>query len=211
MPDGDYASDVKAGDSLRDDQFRGLEADVVLRHPPFGQRDWGQEELALDRRWEYGLPAKTEPELAWVQHALAHLRPGGRAVLLMPPAAASRPAGRRIRDELIRRGTIRAVVALAPGAVYPPHVGPHLWVLERPLRTSPNPRVLMIESSESDVALGSATVLAAWRKFTADEAEAEPGVWRSMPVIDLLDDSVHLTPARHVGIKAAEGVAARGS
>lgn len=205
VPDGNYASDVRAGDSLRDDQFRGLEADVVLCHPPFGQRDWGQEELALDRRWDYGLPPKTEPELAWVQHALAHLRPGGRAVLLMPPAAASRPAGRRIRAELLRRGAIRAVVALAPGAVYPPHVGPHLWVLERPLGTSPDPRVLMIESSEAEVAQSPDIALAAWRAFMGGEAEAEPGLWRSVPVIDLLDDSVDLTPARHVGIRAAEG------
>ena len=194
-------SEVSAGDSLRDDKFPDLAADAVLCHPPFGDRDWGQEELALDPRWEYGTPPKAEPELAWAQHAVAHLRPGGRAVLVMPPAAAGRTSGRRIRAEMLRRGAIRAVIALDPGAIYPRHVGPHLWVLEQPRGITPEPRVLLIDTAEQD------TVLSAWRSFTAEDGTAvgsEPGAWRSMPAIDLLDESVDLTPSRHVGIRVAE-------
>lgn len=194
-------SEVSAGDSLRADKFPDLVADAVLCHPPFGDRDWGQEELALDPRWEYGTPPKAEPELAWAQHAVAHLRPGGRAVLVMPPAAAGRASGRRIRAEMLRRGAIRAVIALDPGAIYPRHVGPHLWVLERPRDLTPEPRVLLIDTAEPD------TVLRAWRSYTAEDGTAvasEPGVWRSVPAIDLLDEAVDLTPSRHVGIRVAE-------
>ncbi|MZE77930.1 N-6 DNA methylase, partial [Streptomyces sp. SID5475] len=74
---------LRPADSLREDgpAFRG-EADVVLCNPPFNERDWGHAELATDPRWVYGHPPRTEPELAWVQHALACLRPGGTAVLL---------------------------------------------------------------------------------------------------------------------------------
>lgn len=195
ISDREFASRVSGGDSLRDDKFSDLAADVVLCHPPFGVRDWGQEELALDPRWEYGTPPKAEPELAWAQHAVAHLRPGGRAVLLMPPAAAGRTSGRRIRAEMLRRGVVQAVIALAPGAIYPRHVGAHLWVLKRPRADTPSPRVLLIDTAADDV------VLSAWRSFTAREQSdgAEPGVWRSVPVIDLLDESVDLTPSRHVG------------
>ena len=81
---------VCQGDALLADAFGDLTADVVLSNPPFGIHDWGHEQLAYDPRWSYGLPPRTEPELAWVQHALAHLVPGGRAVLVMPPAAAAR-------------------------------------------------------------------------------------------------------------------------
>ena len=70
-----------------------LEAEAVLCHPPFNERNWGHDELAYDPRWEYGFPARNESELAWVQHALARLEDGGTAVLLMPPAAASRRSG----------------------------------------------------------------------------------------------------------------------
>ncbi|MBT2456071.1 N-6 DNA methylase, partial [Streptomyces sp. ISL-86] len=107
------AAEVRAAaaDSLRADAFAQPAVDAVLCHPPFNERNWGHEELAYDPRWEYGLPARTESELAWVQHALAHLREGGTAVLLMPPAVAARRSGRRIRADLLRRGALRAVVA----------------------------------------------------------------------------------------------------
>lgn len=104
------------GDSLRADAHEHLRAEAVLCHPPFNERNWGHDELAYDPRWEYGFPARTESELAWVQHALARLEDGGTAVLLMPPAAASRRSGRRIRADLLRRGALRAVIALPVGA-----------------------------------------------------------------------------------------------
>ena len=126
---------IAAGDSLRDDQFTGELVDVVLCHPPFADRDWGHEELAGDPRWVYGIPPKSEPELAWVQHALSHLKPGGRAVLLLPPAVASRPSARRIRAELVRRGALRAVIALPAGLVRPVHVPVCLWVFRKPAGT----------------------------------------------------------------------------
>ncbi|NDZ97972.1 N-6 DNA methylase, partial [Streptomyces sp. SID10116] len=93
-----------AADTLRADAYDDRKADVVLCHPPFNERNWGHDELAYDPRWEYGFPARSESELAWVQHALARLTDGGTAVLLMPPAAASRRSGRRIRADLLRRG-----------------------------------------------------------------------------------------------------------
>ncbi|MEV6395790.1 N-6 DNA methylase, partial [Streptomyces sp. NPDC051907] len=91
---GDADVRARAADTLRADAFPHAAVDAVLCHPPFNERNWGHDELAYDPRWEYGFPARTESELAWVQHALARLRPGGAAVLLMPPAAASRRSGR---------------------------------------------------------------------------------------------------------------------
>ncbi|MGW4460442.1 N-6 DNA methylase, partial [Streptomyces albidoflavus] len=86
-PKGARAVDVRAADTLRADALTGEAADAVLCHPPFNERNWGHDALAYDPRWEYGFPARTESELAWVQHCLARLRDGGTAVLLMPPAA----------------------------------------------------------------------------------------------------------------------------
>ncbi|MFD4794046.1 substrate-binding domain-containing protein, partial [Streptomyces anulatus] len=84
-------------------------------------------------RWEYGLPARAEAELAWVQHALAHLREGGTAVLLMPPAAAARhmhPALTSVRqpiEEMGRRMTqllLDEIAGRAPGDERPSVVLP---------------------------------------------------------------------------------------
>lgn len=185
---------VLDGDSLRRDAFPGALADVVLCDPPFHERAWGHEELTTDPRWEYGLPPRLEPELAWVQHALAHLEPGGRAVVLMPAVAAGRRSGRRIRAQLLRKGALRAVAGLS--ATH------HLWILRRPEGTPPS-TVLMIDSADPD------TVVTTWRRHADDPDHDTAGVSRAVPVIDLLDEEVDLTPSRHVSAARSERIAER--
>ncbi|WP_433450853.1 N-6 DNA methylase [Streptomyces sp. CA-142005] len=196
-----------AGDTLRADAYPELRADAVLCHPPFNERNWGHDELAYDPRWEYGFPARTESELAWVQHGLARLADGGSAVLLMPPAAASRRSGRRIRADLLRRGALRAVAALPVGAAPPYNIPLHVWVLRRPERTPASPEVLLVDTGRfagegrggPDWPAVREAVLDAWRAFERDGRLAErPGLARSVPVIELLDDDVDLAPARRL-------------
>lgn len=204
---------VEVGDSLRADAFAGLKVDAVLCNPPYGVREWGHDELAYDPRWEYGLPPKSESELAWVQHCLAHLEPGGLAVVLMPPGTAERASGRRIRTELVRRGALRGVIALPPGAAPPLHIGLHLWLLASPDPAKPEPQpVLFVDASDSgrsgrstgsralDWPTLSEQVVDLWRQFSSgpESFEPQPGLARSQSVVDLLDQSVDLTPARHV-------------
>ncbi|MGW5343674.1 N-6 DNA methylase [Streptomyces sp. NPDC004050] len=221
---------VRIGDSLRADAFDGLTADAVVCNPPYGDRDWGHDELAYDPRWAYGVPGRSESELAWVQHCLAHLVPGGWAVLILPPATASRPSGRRVRAELVRGGAVRAVLALPAGAAPPLHVGLQLWVLCRPEPGGPERKsVLFLDTAAGSTPPGigeqatgsprtgssrapidwaglTARTLAHWEAFTADPDRfaAEPGTARAVPVVDLLDDLVDLTPARQVRISRTD-------
>ncbi|MFF9772867.1 N-6 DNA methylase [Streptomyces sp. NPDC013978] len=250
-------SAVRVGDSLRADAFPDLTVDAVLCNPPFGDRDWGHDELAYDPRWAYGLPPRFESELAWVQHALAHLEPGGHAVMLLPPALAFRSSGRRVRAELIRGGALRAVVSLPARAAYPLHIGLQIWVFQRPepggtdrttvlfvdgegeqrdgapstaftggtatagagTRGGSRPRRSGSSSSAAASAPSSSAsaasfdwagltdrVLGQWAAFTAapDTYADEPGVARAVPLVDLLDDVVDVTPARHVRATAAD-------
>ncbi|WP_037677272.1 N-6 DNA methylase [Streptomyces griseus] len=195
------------GDTLRADAYPELRAEAVLCHPPFNERNWGHDELAYDPRWEYGFPARNESELAWVQHALARLRDGGTAVLLMPPASASRRSGRRIRADLLRRGALRAVVALPVGAAPPYNIPLHVWVLRRPGKAPAQPEVLLADVGQfategrggPDWRAVRESVLDAWRDFDrAGTLDERPGLARSVPVIELLDDDVDLAPARHL-------------
>ncbi|MFF4874947.1 N-6 DNA methylase [Micromonospora sp. NPDC000668] len=203
----DVPGEVCAGDSLRADAFAGRAVDAVVCHPPFGATNWGDEELGHDPRWIVGTTPRTEPELAWAQHALAHLRVGGHAVLLMPPTVASRRAGKRIRSELLRRGHLRAVIALPPGVAAPHGVPLHLWVLRRAAADAPPPaRTLLIDAAGGDLADTAPRVLAAWRAFAGapDGDVEEAGFARAVPVIELLDEDVDLTPARRQPAVAGE-------
>ncbi|GAA2453840.1 N-6 DNA methylase [Streptomyces macrosporus] len=205
----EVTADVREGDSLRADPHARVAADVVLCNPPFNERDWGYEELSTDPRWVHGLPPRTESELAWVQHVLARLRPGGTAVLLLPPAVASRKAGRRIRGALLRAGLLRAVIALPPGCAQPHSVSLHLWLLSTPAGAEParSPGVLLADASDSQPAAGREGgvdwealgdfVRSAIGAFERGEDDLPDGA-RRMAVIDLLDEEVDLTPGRHV-------------
>ena len=190
---------VHIGDSLLADALPDLRADVVVANFPFGIHDWGHDRLAYDPRWTYGLPPRTEPELAWVQHALAHLSPGGTAVMLMPPAAASRPAGRRVRAELIRHGALRAVIALPAGLMPPTGIGLHVWVLTQPDPHQPHAGDLLVVDATASTSRPLAEVIGtAWATYGSDQYAEVAGVHRAVPAIEMLDDQVDLTPQRYL-------------
>ncbi|WP_033281916.1 N-6 DNA methylase [Streptomyces sp. NRRL F-525] len=175
---------VATGDSLRDDRWTELGADLVVCDPPVSEPDWGREDLLLDSRWEFGIPSRAEGELAWLQHAYAHTAPGGRVLVVMPASVAYRKAGRRIRAELVRRGILTQVTALPPGTAASHALPVHLWHLRRPR------------------ALGDAVTVVRMIDLTAGDPDGslEPdlGQLAEVPLIDLLDDVVDLTPGRHV-------------
>lgn len=171
------------GDSLRDDQWPGLRADLVVCDPPVAWPDWGREDLLLDSRWELGTPSRAESELAWLQHAYAHTAPGGRTVIVMPASVAYRKAGRRIRAELVRRGILAQVVALPAGTATAHSLPVHLWILVRPDGQA-GQTVRMVDLTAN----APAGPLSPQTDQTVD-----------VPLIALLDDVVDLTPGSHIG------------
>ncbi|MEU5657096.1 N-6 DNA methylase [Streptomyces sp. NPDC047737] len=205
--DRDVRADIATGDSLRADPYADLRADIALCNPPFNERDWGYEELATDPRWVHGLPPRTEPELAWVQHLLARLRPGGAAVVVLPPAVASRRAGRRIRGSLLRNGLLRAVVALPQGCAQPHSVSLQLWVLRAPEAGKGRGAadVLLVDGSRHARPGGRGPDWKATEDLTLSALEGldRPGAALPhgavrVPLLDLLDDDVDVTPGRYV-------------
>ncbi|MEU8692405.1 N-6 DNA methylase [Streptomyces sp. NPDC048665] len=177
---------IVAGDSLRADVWPDLKADLVVCDPPAGVTEWGREELLLDSRWDLGTPSKAEGELAWLQHAYAHTAPGGHVLMVMPASVAYRKAGRRIRSELVRRGIVRQVIALPPGTATSHALPVHLWCLQRPENTEgvdTHHTVSMVDLTENP---------------PDEDLEPRPDQVADVPLIELLDDTVDLTPGSHL-------------
>ncbi|MFE1361472.1 N-6 DNA methylase [Streptomyces harbinensis] len=177
---------VVAGDSLRADAWPDLRARLVVCDPPAGVTEWGREDLLLDSRWELGTPSKAEGELAWLQHAYAHTAPGGEVIMVMPASVAYRKAGRRIRAELVRRGVLRQVVALPPGTATSHALPVHLWCLRRPdtvrgMDTGHAVRMIDLTGNSPDGSL-----------------RPRPDQVAEVPLVELLDETVDLTPGSHL-------------
>ncbi|MDI3420122.1 N-6 DNA methylase [Streptomyces luteolus] len=190
MLSGGSGATFVEGDSLRADGFPSLQADLVVCDPPVAVTDWGREALLIDPRWEFGTPSRAEGELAWLQHAYAHTAPGGHVLMVMPASVAYRKAGRRIRAELVRRGAVRKVVAL-PGGVASAHSLPvHLWLLHRPVDATERPATVTFVDLSGNAPDGSLE--------PTERQRAE------IPLIDLLDDDVDLTPAARMPVGRGE-------
>jgi hypothetical protein len=177
---------TETGDSLKADALPRDTADAVVCDPPFNERAWGYQDLTGDPRWEYGLPPRGESELAWLQHCLAHVKPGGPVAILLPAAAAGRRPGKRIRGNLLRAGALRAVISLSP-------TGPDLWLLRRPKPRERPPEHLLLLTAHDNLH----GVHPAWLRHLADPTNATR-------IIDLLDDDVDLSPLRHQRTDNAE-------
>ena len=186
------AIDFLAGDVLADDPVPDLRADVVVAEPPFGSR-WDPSSKLADPRFGYGVPPRRSADLAWIQHVIAHLAPGGRGYVLTAPVTllASGAAARRIRGNLLSAGCIEAVLTLPSKMLPHASIALSLLVL-RPAGETTD--VLLIDARDVD---DIDTKVPAWLGVDAVRPPDDvPHV--HVPVSDLLAADADLTPARHL-------------
>jgi len=112
--------DLKLGDTIRDPKWledgRLMQFDYILMNFPFGLRDWGYEFAVNDpyHRFDfYDLPSKSLGDYSFILHALASLKPEGKAALIVPFGTLVRGAAeRKIRSMLIKDDVIESIVFL---------------------------------------------------------------------------------------------------
>lgn len=203
--------EVHVGDSLLDDRlsrYLGRAAAVVCE-PPFDSPGWPMSELTDDPRWEFGIPAPRDGELAWVQHAYAHLRPRGVAVVAVSRRTCVAPSGEGIRTALVKAGALRAVIELPAGMITAGGTDVCLWLLRRPHGVPDTGPVRMIDLSGLGDPADVPREFAAWQGLLGDgdrfadrpasrREPADPTVSRPVPRLDLLGGGVNLLPSRFV-------------
>ena len=120
-------------DTLHDDRHPSLRADIVLGNPPFNLAWWGPPPRRDDPRWALGAPPTTTANLAWLLHALHHLRPDGRGALVLANASCTerRSAERALRHRLLASGRVEAVIALPDRLFWTTSIPATVWVLGR--------------------------------------------------------------------------------
>jgi len=78
--------------------------DCIMAVPPWGGR---------------AHPEAANLEILFLQHVMASLRPGGRAVIALPDGALFRTADQKVRKELLTDYCVEGVVSLPAGAFHP--------------------------------------------------------------------------------------------
>jgi type I restriction enzyme M protein len=110
---------IKQGDSILNDQHKGLEADYILTNPPFNMSEWGKDSIADDDpRFEYGMPPSNNANYAFIQHMIHHLNDTGMAATVMANGAMSAQNNQgEIRKNIIEDDLLDTVIAL-PGELF---------------------------------------------------------------------------------------------
>jgi type I restriction enzyme M protein len=176
--------------------------------------DWWHGSLEGDPRWVYGDPPQGNANYAWLQHMLHHLKPEGRAGIVLANGSMSSSQNNegQIRAAMVEADVVEVMVALPGQLFFNTQIPACLWFLVKQ-KTARQGEVLFIDArklarmisrvqaelSDEVIERIGATV-AAWRREAGAGAYAdEPGYCRSVPLAEIARHGHVLTPGRYVG------------
>lgn len=142
------AENIRQADTMKEDCFPEDKMRLVLMNPPFGQ-PWGGKDAGagvekavtaeyakLDSRFPAGLPAKSDMQLLFMQHAISKLdEESGRACIISngsPLFSGGTSSGEsQTRRWLLENDYVEAIVGLPGDLFYNTGIGIYIWVLSK--------------------------------------------------------------------------------
>ena len=218
----DFNLGREPGDTFTRNQHPDLRADFILANPPFNISDWWHGSLEGDPRWQYGDPPQGNANYAWLQHMLYHLKPTGRAGIVLANGSMSSSQNNEgvIRAAMVEADVVEVMVALPGQLFFNTQIPACLWFLAKQKKRKGE--VLFIDARKLDKMISRvqaelddaaiqriAETVAAWRGEVEDgasiaEYQDQPGFCRSVPLAEIAQHGHVLTPGRYVGAEAVE-------
>ncbi|WP_157314082.1 class I SAM-dependent DNA methyltransferase [Chitinibacter sp. GC72] len=225
----DFNLGREPGDTFTKNQHPDLRADFILANPPFNISDWWHGSLEGDSRWVYGTPPQGNANYAWLQHMLYHLKPTGRAgiVLANGSMSSSQNSEGDIRRAMLDADVVEVMIALPGQLFFNTQIPACLWFLAK-TKTTRQGEVLFIDArklgkmisrvqcelDDEGISRIANTVLA-WRAgpqaqvpLAAGEEnlvyQDVAGFCRSVKLAEIAEHGHVLTPGRYVGAEEVE-------
>ena len=143
----DFNLGKEPNDTFVQNQHKDMRADFVLANPPFNISDWWHGSLEGDPRWVYGTPPAGNANYAWLQHMLHHLKPSGRAgiVLANGSMSSSQNSEGEIRQAMVDADKVEVMIALPGQLFFNTQIPACLWFLVKN-KTQRQGEVLFIDA-----------------------------------------------------------------
>ena len=127
---------IDSGDTLSPDGERIGKAEVILTNPPFGSKKGG----GRPTRSDFSVTAETSnKQLAFVEHIVRGLKPGGRAAIVVPDNVLSEDTtGRRLRSWMMELCDVHTLLRLPTGIFYAQGVKTNVLFLTRDKKDKAN-------------------------------------------------------------------------
>lgn len=160
---GNDANNIRNGNTLSDDNFKGEKFDYVLSNPPFG-REWKNDKKAVEAeaklkaggRFGAGLPAVGDGQMLFLQTAIARMKEpsqGGSKIAIIHNGsplftgdAGSGPSD--IRKYILEHDLLEAIIALPNDIFYNTGIATYIWVLSNKKESRRKGKVQLINANE---------------------------------------------------------------
>ena len=214
----DYNLGREPSDTFTKNQHADLRADFVLANPPFNISDWWHGSLEGDPRWVYGTPPQGNANYAWLQHILYHLKPNGRAgiVLANGSMSSSQNSEGDIRRAMVDADVVDVMIALPGQLFFNTQIPACLWFLTKQ-KTTRQGEVLFIDARKlgsmisrvqaeltDEIIEHIASTVASWRGENESDYQDIAGYCRTVSLDEIAQHGHVLTPGRYVGAEEVE-------
>lgn len=155
---GGEPDNMRFGDTLSDDQFKGYTFKYIISNPPFG-RDWKSEEKKVKAehakgdqgRFEPGLPKISDGQQLFVLNGLAKLAPEGKMAIIQNGSplfvgdAGSGPS--EIRRYILENDWLDAIIQLPTDSFMNTGISTYIWILDKDKPSYRADKVQLIDAS----------------------------------------------------------------
>ena len=155
---GGDPNNMRFGDTLSDDQFRGYTFQYCISNPPFGI-DWKREQKAVEQehargelgRFAPGLPKISDGQQLFVLNGLSKLAPNGKMAIIQNGSplfsgdAESGPS--EIRRYILENDWLDAIVQLSTDQFMNTGISTYIWVCSKDKPASRAGKVQLIDAS----------------------------------------------------------------
>lgn len=155
---GGEANNMRYGDTLSDDKFKGFKFRYIISNPPFGI-DWKKEQKAVeaehnlgkDGRFEPGLPKISDGQQLFMLNGLAKMADDGRMAIIQNGSplftgdAGSGPS--EIRRYILENDWLEAIIQLSNDQFMNTGIATYIWVLNKSKSAQKQGKVQLIDAS----------------------------------------------------------------
>lgn len=154
---GGNADNMRQGDTLGNDQFRGYEFDYIISNPPFGiewktSKNQVEKETGEGERFAAGLPAIGDGQMLFTLNGIAKLKDNGRMAIIQNGSPLSKgDAGggeSNIRGFLLEHDWLDAIIQLPNDLFYNTGIATYIWIVSKDKTPKRRGKVQLIDAGQ---------------------------------------------------------------
>lgn len=156
---GGNSDNMRQGNTLSDDKFKGYTFDYIISNPPFGI-EWKVEKNAVEAeaklgdqgRFSVGLPKISDGQMLFDLNGIAKLKDDGRMAIIHNGSSlftgAAESGESEIRRYMIENDWLDAIVQLSTDVFYNTGITTYIWIISKHKSEERQGKVQLIDASK---------------------------------------------------------------